>query len=543
MQVFCGGVGPDFPDITGASRAMNESEYETCQANGVDSITEVLLGYDGLSIAHSVDGAGHRPEQGADLPGARLRGRGRRRRSCRTPTRAGTRSTPRCPTSRSRSSARRRPPAPATPSSSWCMHEGCEAFAGDRRARGRPQGRGLRADAPGRPVHRGRRERQPDRAAPRGRPARARHLRLLVPLREHRQAEGRWPSTASSPNADTIASGEYAVSRPLFIYVKNAHRGVIPGLDEFLDRVRLRGELRPGRLPAGARPDPARGRGARRGARRGRRRRARWTASTEPRSADPGRARASARAPSDPRGPPVFGYLFLIILAARRSPPTSSATISARRFVGAGGRAGCTRCRATTAPSSRSGSGCRRWSSCCSGCCSRAASSTACWCAACPTASPPDAGRAAVDLMLSEIHNVAAGRAFAEPTPGVAAAADAAEPLDSRSRGSRCSRSRSPRCSSASSSPAPASRRSFRARNGGRARAVGLHGRLLAGRDPDHRRHHRLAPLRGLGLLRAGAAGRLLLRPAAGSRRSPSAPTRSPAPAPSARCRSSSARW
>jgi phosphate transport system substrate-binding protein len=37
-----------------------------------------------------------------------------------------------------------------------------------------------------------------------------------------------------APDEDTIASGEYAVSRPLFIYVKNAHRGVIPGLDEFL---------------------------------------------------------------------------------------------------------------------------------------------------------------------------------------------------------------------------------------------------------------------------------------------------------------------
>jgi phosphate transport system substrate-binding protein len=36
------------------------------------------------------------------------------------------------------------------------------------------------------------------------------------------------------PDADTIATGDYAVSRPLYIYVKNAHRGVIPGLDEFL---------------------------------------------------------------------------------------------------------------------------------------------------------------------------------------------------------------------------------------------------------------------------------------------------------------------
>lgn len=37
-----------------------------------------------------------------------------------------------------------------------------------------------------------------------------------------------------SPDADTIASGAYEVSRPLYIYIKNAHRGVIPGLDDFV---------------------------------------------------------------------------------------------------------------------------------------------------------------------------------------------------------------------------------------------------------------------------------------------------------------------
>ncbi|WDR02292.1 substrate-binding domain-containing protein [Devosia algicola] len=33
---------------------------------------------------------------------------------------------------------------------------------------------------------------------------------------------------------ETIADGSYPVSRPLFFYVKNAHKGVIPGLDEFV---------------------------------------------------------------------------------------------------------------------------------------------------------------------------------------------------------------------------------------------------------------------------------------------------------------------
>jgi len=56
MQIFCQGVGEGTPDITGASRAMKESEYELCMANGVTSVTEVLLGYDGLSFAVSRNG-------------------------------------------------------------------------------------------------------------------------------------------------------------------------------------------------------------------------------------------------------------------------------------------------------------------------------------------------------------------------------------------------------------------------------------------------------------------------------------------------------
>jgi phosphate transport system substrate-binding protein len=53
MQIFCGGVGVDHPDITGASRAMRASEYALCVENGVTEITEALIGYDGLSIATS----------------------------------------------------------------------------------------------------------------------------------------------------------------------------------------------------------------------------------------------------------------------------------------------------------------------------------------------------------------------------------------------------------------------------------------------------------------------------------------------------------
>src|SRR3546814_11981391 len=33
---------------------------------------------------------------------------------------------------------------------------------------------------------------------------------------------------------EAIADSSYKISRPLFFYVKNAHRGVIPGLDDFV---------------------------------------------------------------------------------------------------------------------------------------------------------------------------------------------------------------------------------------------------------------------------------------------------------------------
>ena len=38
-----------------------------------------------------------------------------------------------------------------------------------------------------------------------------------------------------SPSVETVATGKYPVSRPLFFYVKKAHLGVIPGLKEYVE--------------------------------------------------------------------------------------------------------------------------------------------------------------------------------------------------------------------------------------------------------------------------------------------------------------------
>ena len=51
IQAFCQGVGPNTPDIANASRRMKASEFELCRANGVTDIVEIKIGYDGLVIA------------------------------------------------------------------------------------------------------------------------------------------------------------------------------------------------------------------------------------------------------------------------------------------------------------------------------------------------------------------------------------------------------------------------------------------------------------------------------------------------------------
>jgi phosphate transport system substrate-binding protein len=56
FKLFCAGVGEDSPDISDASRAIKASEIETCKKNGVTAITEIVIGYDGLSFANSKSG-------------------------------------------------------------------------------------------------------------------------------------------------------------------------------------------------------------------------------------------------------------------------------------------------------------------------------------------------------------------------------------------------------------------------------------------------------------------------------------------------------
>ncbi|MBX9684481.1 MAG: PstS family phosphate ABC transporter substrate-binding protein [Hyphomicrobium sp.] len=56
MKLFCAGVGEATPDIANASRPMKKAEFELCQANGVTEVIEIKVGLDGIVLAKSKSG-------------------------------------------------------------------------------------------------------------------------------------------------------------------------------------------------------------------------------------------------------------------------------------------------------------------------------------------------------------------------------------------------------------------------------------------------------------------------------------------------------
>ena len=241
MQIFCAGVGADHPDITGASRAMKKSEYELCAQNGVTEITEALIGYDGLAIAVSraneadwdltltevymalaarvpVDGElKDNPykmwnEINAALPAAPIIAYG-------PPPTSGTRDA----------------------FVELAMHTGCEEteyakklaetaseedyekFVEEDCSRMRQDGPFVEAGENDNLIVQ-RLEADPNAVGIFGYSFLYENLDKLKDVKIN----------GVEANQDTIASFEYPISRPLYFYVKNAHRGVIPGIDEFL---------------------------------------------------------------------------------------------------------------------------------------------------------------------------------------------------------------------------------------------------------------------------------------------------------------------
>jgi phosphate transport system substrate-binding protein len=248
FKAFCGGVGEDFADVTGASRAIKESEVKLCADNGVNDITEAMIGYDGLSIAISraneaewnlteeqifkalaaelPDGKGGfvaNPNQkwsdiDASLPDANIVAFG-------PPPTSGTRDA----------------------FVELVMHDGCKNLPGMADLKKADEKKWtevcsrMRQDGPF--VEAGEND------------------NLIVQrLESDPNAVGIFGYSFLYENSDklkdvkingvevtfdTIADGSYPVARPLFVYIKNAHRDVIPGMKEFLEEFVSDGALGP----------------------------------------------------------------------------------------------------------------------------------------------------------------------------------------------------------------------------------------------------------------------------------------------------------
>jgi len=55
LSLFCKGIGTSTPDISNASRPIKPGEVKLCRENGVHEIIELKLGYDGIVIANAMD--------------------------------------------------------------------------------------------------------------------------------------------------------------------------------------------------------------------------------------------------------------------------------------------------------------------------------------------------------------------------------------------------------------------------------------------------------------------------------------------------------
>jgi len=56
LKRFCEGVGENTIDVANASRAIKDKEIKACAENGVTDIIEVRIGYDGIVFASDIDG-------------------------------------------------------------------------------------------------------------------------------------------------------------------------------------------------------------------------------------------------------------------------------------------------------------------------------------------------------------------------------------------------------------------------------------------------------------------------------------------------------
>jgi phosphate transport system substrate-binding protein len=235
MKLFCAGVGASHPDATNASRAMKKSEFEDCNKNGVKDIVEIKIGFDGLTLAQSKQGAPIKLTLGQVFLALAKEVPGPDGKLVANPNKTWSDIEKSLPNVRIEVLGP--PPTSGTRDSlhELFMERGAEQIPAlvalkksDAKAFDKAW-KSLRED--GAYVEAGENDNV-----------------IVQKLEANKNAYGIFgfsfldensaklrgvPVDGAEPNYENIAAGKYKGSRPLFIYVKKQHVGVVPGIDKF----------------------------------------------------------------------------------------------------------------------------------------------------------------------------------------------------------------------------------------------------------------------------------------------------------------------
>jgi phosphate transport system substrate-binding protein len=241
MKLFCAGIGEAYPDITGASRAMKRSEWDLCRNNGVTDITEAMIGYDGLSIAISRDNAADWDLRLVDIYNALAAQTEIGGQWVDNPNTTWADVNPALPAIAIL--AYGPPPTSGTRDAfvELAMREGCKELPFVQARKGELDKKAFKSWV----KQNCSRMRQDGPFVEAGENDNLIVQRLVSDpnaigifgysfLYENMDRLKGVKIEGVAPSIETIADKSYPVSRPLFFYVKNAHRGVIPNLDDFI---------------------------------------------------------------------------------------------------------------------------------------------------------------------------------------------------------------------------------------------------------------------------------------------------------------------
>jgi phosphate transport system substrate-binding protein len=238
FKLFCQGVGVQNPDVTNASRAIKPSELSSCVKAGVKEIVELKVGYDGIVLAQS--------NKGKPLKITRREIYLALAKSVPDPTNVQALVANPYKTWNQINKAFPAdkievlgpPPTSGTRDAflELVMESGCQTFIWIKALKDVDEARfkrvcdSIRED--GSYVEAG----ENDNLIVQKLESNAKAFGIFgYSFLEENISQVRGSTIDGiAPTFENIASGKYPVSRPLFVYVKKAHLGVIPGLREFV---------------------------------------------------------------------------------------------------------------------------------------------------------------------------------------------------------------------------------------------------------------------------------------------------------------------